>query len=221
MTARLTKKQHEDVEQFLNLFADAEIALKKKLGRPANDPTGMKTLIDAYLAKNPYWQEPANRLRSLGAIRNLLTHQRSTHSGYPIAVAPFSLNALRQIRQHLVSPESVSIRYRKEVVTVSDQDSLASVLAIAFEKGFSQFPVLSDERFGGLITENEITRWLGRRTTAHVIEVNLAAVTVKSVLREKDPFHKGMQIFRFQKLNAPVEEAWAVSCRNRRWRLFY
>lgn len=65
-------------------------------------------------------------------------------------------------------------------MTVSDQDSLASVLAIAFEKGISQFPVLSDERFGGLITENEITRWLGRRTTAHMIEVNLAAVTVSS-----------------------------------------
>ena len=148
----ITDKQCDEVEEFLNLFADVEAALKKKLGRRTNDRTGMSELIKGYLAKNPYWQDPANQLRNLSDIRNLLTHQRSTKFGYPIAVAPFSLDALREIREHLISPEPASVRYRKKVMTVFDQDSLASVVALAFQNGFSQFPVLSDP-FSGLITE--------------------------------------------------------------------
>lgn len=205
-TIGLTKKQRDIVEEFLHLYADVESTLKKKLGRRPNDSTGISTLINGYVEKNPYWVDAANRLRTLAKIRNLLTHQRGTKSGYPIAVTLSSLLGLREIKDYLLKPQPVSDRYRKKVITVSDQDSLASVLTTAFEKGFSQFPVLSDERFGGLITENEITRWLGRRSKANSVEVNLAAVTVKMVLKEKDPFLRGIRIFHFEKLDAHVDD---------------
>lgn len=78
--------------------------------------------------------------------------------GYPVAISPSSLLELREIKAHLQKPEPVSNGYRKQVVTLSGEDSLSSVLLIAFEKGFSQFPVLTRARFGGLITENEIIR---------------------------------------------------------------
>jgi hypothetical protein len=142
-TIGLTKKQRDSVEQFLHLFADVESVLKKRLGRRANDRTGTSMLINGYVAKNPYWADSANRLRNLADIRNLLTHQRGTAFGYPIAVSPFSLQGLREINEHLLKPEPVSDRYRKEVITVSDEDPLESVVAMAFEKGFSQFPVIS------------------------------------------------------------------------------
>jgi predicted transcriptional regulator len=205
-TIGLTRKQRDNIEEFLHLFADVELALKKRLGRRSNDPTGTKMLISGYVEKNPYWADSADRLRNLADIRNLLTHQRNTTVGYPIAIAPSSLQGLHEIRDHLLKPEPISDRYRKEVITVSDEDSLEYVLATAFEKGFSQFPVLSDERFGGLITENEIIRWLGHRAKANSVEVNLATVTVKMVLKEKDPFLEGIPIFHFEKLDAPAEE---------------
>jgi CBS domain-containing protein len=204
--SELTSCQRKCIEDFLHLFADVERALKTKLGHRVNDVTGVRTLIDEYAAKNPYWTEPANRLRNLAEIRNLLTHQRGTACGYPIAVAPSSLYAIREIKEQLLRPEPVSIRYRKSVKTVSPDDSLAGVLALAFENGFSQFPVVNDGRFGGLITENEIIRWMGRRAQVHSVEVNLAAVTVRMVLKEKDPFLRGIPIFHFEKLEAPVEE---------------
>jgi CBS domain-containing protein len=185
MSIGLTKKQRDDIEEFLHLFADVESALKKRLGRSANDTTGISMLINGCVEKNPYWTEPANRLRNLADIRNLLTHQRGSAIGYPIAVTPFSLLALREIMEHLRKPEPVSDRYRKKVITVSDQDSLASVLAMVFENGFSQFPVFSGDRFSGLITENEITRWLGRQVKANSVDVNLEAVTVRMVLKGK------------------------------------
>ena len=135
-----------------------------------------------------------------------MTHQRGTACGFPIAVAPSSLHAIREIKEQLLKPEPVSNRYRKSVKTVSPDDSLAGVLALAFENGFSQFPVVNDGRFGGLITENKIIRWLGHRTRSRSVEVNLAAVTVRMLLKEKDPFLQDIQIFHFEKLDVPVEE---------------
>jgi CBS domain-containing protein len=145
-------------------------------------------------------------LRNLADIRNLLTHQRDTTFGYPIAVAPCSLTALQEICENLRKPEPVAMGYRQDVKTVSRNESLATVLALAFENGFSQFPVVDDGQFGGLITENEIIRWLGRRAKEKSAEVNLAAITTRTVLKEKDPFLRGITIFRFEKLDAPVEE---------------
>ena len=205
-TPGLTSSQRKSIAEFLYLFADVERALKKRLGRRVNDLTRVRMLIDDYAARNPYWTDSANRLRNLADIRNLLTHQCGTACGYPIAVAPSSLHAIREIKEQLLKPELVSIRYRRSVKTVSRNDPLAGVLALAFENGFSQFPVVSDGRFGGLITENEITRWLGRRAKVHLSQVDFAAVTVKMVLKEKDPYLRGIPIFHFEKLDTPLAE---------------
>ena len=202
----LTRGQRARVEEFLHLFAEVEAALKKRLGRRSNDTTGVSLLINDYVSKNPYWLDSANRLRDLADIRNLLTHQRCTTVGYPIAVAPTALQRLREIKEHLLKPEPVSTLYRRNVKTVSPDESLASVLSLAFEHGFSQFPVQANERFLGLITENVIVRWLGRQTRAGSVEMNLAAVNVRMVLKESDPFMKGISVFHFEKLDAPVEE---------------
>jgi CBS domain-containing protein len=202
----LSPSQRRSIEEFLHLFSDTEAALKKRLGRRANDGTAISILINEYVAKNPLWADSSNRLRNLADIRNLLTHQRGTIFGYPIAVAPCSIEALCGIRDHLLKPEPVSVRFQRKVTTVTAEASIASVLTLAFENGFSQFPVVRDGRFGGLITENEIIRWLGRGAKTNSAAVDLAAITVRIVLKEKDPFLKGIPIFHFKSLAAPVDE---------------
>jgi len=204
--SELTSSQQQDIEDFLHLFSDVESNLKTRLGRRANDRTAVSTLIDRYAEVNPFWIDSANRLRHLAEIRNLLTHQRSLDDGYPIAVAPSSLEALRQIEDQLRKPEPVSIRHRKGVTTVSPDDTLAVVLTLAVKNGFSQFPVASDGGFKGLVTANEIIRWLGHRTRGQRNDVNLAEVTVRALLKEKDPFLRDIPIFHFERLDAPVQE---------------
>lgn len=205
-TIGLTKHQNHAVERFLHLFGDIEKVLKRRLHRPINDRAGFGALVNEYASKNPCWTESANQLRNFADIRNLLTHQRGTMSGYPIAVTPTLLKALLDITEQLLKPVPASEGYRRSVRTVSVEDSIAFVLALAFENGFSQFPAVRDGKFAGLITENEIIRWLGRRARAHSVEVNLTTVSVKMLLKEKDPFLKGISIFHFEKLDAPVEE---------------
>jgi len=206
----LTRKQLENVGQFLDLFADVEAALKRRLGFPSDDRTGVRVLISDYAAKNPYWRDSANRLRHLADIRNVLTHQRGTAFGFPLAVTSHSIEALREIKTHLTRPEPVSARYCREVLTVSASDSLAHVVALSFENGFSQFPVVDGGRFGGLVTETEITRWLGHRVKRNSAEVDLRNACVKTVLKEKDPTTSGIAIFRFKSSDTPVEEVMGM-----------
>lgn len=204
--AELTRRQTKEIEDFLHLFSDAESCLKRRLGRGSTDPTAVGRLIDDYERVNPHWSGSAQRLRGLGKIRNLLTHQRGLEQGYPIAVAPRSLEDLRQLVEQLHHPEPVSVRYRKGVVSVSPNVPLAAVLALAFKNGFSQFPVVDETRFCGLITENEIVRWLGRSATVASTEIDLSAVKVRTLLKEKDPFLRDIPIFCFAKPDVPVEE---------------
>lgn len=202
----LSRTQQAAVGSFLDLFADVEVALKKRLNLRSDDRTSVKTLINNYEAKNPYWIESAQQLRQLAEIRNLLTHQRSETFGYPVAVTGISVEALSEIKQHLVRPQPVSDRYCCEVKSVGPEDNLAMVVALAFENGFSQFPVTKDGAFCGLVTENEIIRWLGRRARANAAEVDLHKVCVRTVLKEKDPTMKGLSVFRFERLDTPIEE---------------
>jgi predicted transcriptional regulator len=206
----LTKRQRENVGHFLDLFSDVEAALKKRLRLSTDNKTGVRVLISTYEMRNPYWKDSANRLRHLADIRNILTHQRCTAFGYPVAVTIQSVHALREIKRHLVSPEPVSIRYSRQVTTVSPSDTVAHVVALAFENGFSQFPVVDGGRFRGLVTETEITRWLGRRVKANAVDFDLRNTSVKTVLKEKDPTTRGISIFRFQCPDTPVEEVMGL-----------
>lgn len=203
---QLSSLERKNIEEFLHCFAEIERALKGKLGRRANDTTGVRTLIDQYSSQNGFWSNDANQLRGFADIRNVLTHQRGTTVEYPIIIAPSSLKDIRRIRDGLQKPEPVRAKYRKPVLSVSPAQSLASILGLAFQKGFSQFPVIDEGKYGGLVTENEIMRWLGRFTKAHSAEINLELVTVSAVLREKDPDLRGIAIFHFGRLDAPTDE---------------
>lgn len=202
----LTRRQNKEVEEFLHRFSDAESCLKRRLHRDSTDRTSVTRLIEAYEELDPYWTGSAQRLRRLAEIRNLLTHQRGLDEGYPIAVAPRSIEDLRRLVEQLRNPEPVSVRFRGKVLSVSPNHSLAAVLELAFQNGFSQFPVMDEARFCGLITENEIVRWLGRSASKVGATVDLSAVTVKNVLKEKDPFLRGIPIFCFARLDLPTEE---------------
>ena len=202
-------RQTAQVEEFLHTFADIEVALKKRSVKSANTRSHISVLIEDYVTRNPYWCETADRLRTYKDIRNILTHRRGTKTGYPLAVTPASLQDLREIAKTLAHPRPISDNYRKRVNSVSDDDTLAKVLSTAFSCGFSQFPVVNAGKFGGLITESEIVRWLGRWTRQQRTEVNFGTTLVRNVLKEKDPYMRGIAVFRFAALDDPEVEVMA------------
>ncbi len=206
----LTRRQLDNIEVFLRHFADIEAALKHKLGLHADDRTPVSTMAKRYGERNPYWRKSEENLLRLAEIRNVLTHQRSLNEGYPVALADNSVTKLRELHRELMQPVLCSKGFHRGVQTVSSKDSLSSVVVKIYELEFSQFPVIDDERFVGLITENEITHWLGHRAKANLETINLSEVRVSTVLREKGPYRKAAHPFRFERLGAPLVEVMSL-----------
>ena len=195
--------------QFVALFTQVELALKSRLKVRGDSRPMASQLIQEYATRNPLWRESAERLHTLRDIRNFLTHQSGT-KGDPVLVTEESVEALRSIAESLLHPELVGARFHKNVTCVSKHDELDKVLQLAFECGFSQFPIVDEGKFGGLITENEIVRWLGHRVKRGAGEVTFSAVRVSQVVTEKDPTMTGIPIFRFISLDTPEDEAIAT-----------
>jgi len=195
-------------EQFLDTFADIERVLRTRLQLPTRDRTAVSELIERYRRVNPYWHEQASDLDHLREIRNLVTHGRNAEHGYPVLVTQKSLIRLREICRELQKARPIGANFRGAVVTVRSVDTLSSVLRLAFEHAFSQFPVVDNGRFNRVITENEITRWLGRQVSNGSTAIDLDGVTVRTVLREREPVPSVN--FRFERLDASEEEVMGL-----------
>jgi predicted transcriptional regulator len=200
------KRRKSAVDQFLDAFAEIEAALKKRLGHPADSPAKVSQMIGVYRERNPCWADSCDQLLWFAEIRNLLAHKRNSESGFPVKIAPALAENLARLKTELLSPEPVSKCFRKEVISFSPADTLADVVSAAYRLEFSQFPVLRDGRFAGLITENEITRWLGHRAGSGKANIDLQAVVVSAVLREKESDRKKRPTFQFAAINEPVTE---------------
>lgn len=193
-----------EADEFLALFTEVERFLKKKLGRRADDRTAVSTMITAYAERNPYWSDQANRLRLLKDIRNLLVHNRDEYGNYPVDLPPHTLQRMKEIHDHLKEPVRIRQRYCRPVVSVTPDTTLRSMVVLAYEKQFSQFPVLSQGRFAGLITENAVVRWLGRHSVS-APDVDLDDVRVNRVMKEQESEYKRC-IFAFARLDDPEDE---------------
>lgn len=195
-----------NVEAFLHLFAGVEVLLKKRLGRKPGDLTSVSELIEAYAAKNPTWAPQAEALHLFREIRNLTTHRRNPRDGYPVLVPPWVIARIQEIHDYLDRPPRIGDRHRCAVETVAPTDPLADVLARAFSRKYSQFPVVAaDGRFSGLITENAVTRWLGRQAAAGRQAIDMIAVQVRQVLREEETDRKPY-VLQFARPEDPEDE---------------
>lgn len=172
-------------EQFLDTFGNIERALRTRLQLPSRDRTALGVLIERYRHRNPYWHLQAADLDHFREIRNFLTHERNNVHGFPVMVTPRSLERVLEICRELERPRSIQERYRHSVETVTSRNTLSSVLHLAYEHAFSQFPVVDDGRFNSVITENEITRWLGHQVSTGQHTIDLAGVDVRTVLEER------------------------------------
>jgi CBS domain-containing protein len=200
---RLSSKDRQRVAKFLYLYGDIEKLLSRRLKRSLGDRTDVSNLIKIYLDRSPYWGAEAHALDHFRQIRNFLTHEESLEYGYPVVVTQRSVSRLAEIKEGLARQVPIGREHKKTVTHVTPSESLAQVVKLAYAHQYSQFPVLNDGQFLGLITENELTRWLGRHASIHGSVVDLEEVNVNSVLREKEPGRRNSSIFRFVGLDIP------------------
>ena len=200
-------------EAFLDLFSGVEELLKTRLRLELED-TPVSKLIRLYANINPYWVQDSKDLNQFRRIRNVLTHARNEEHGFPIRVTRRSHRRLADIHAGLKDGVPISTNYRKDVVSVKPKTSLAEVLDLAYKLQFSQFPVIDDTgHFRGVVTENEVTRWLGRHIASKGTTVDLKGVVVSAVLKEKEPDRRKIPILRFVPLDKPEPEVMGLFMR--------
>jgi predicted transcriptional regulator len=205
-TPHLTAEESLRIDTFLSVFASIESALQKRL--QANSTTKFHRLVSDYRQRNPFWKNDADDLDHYAQIRNFLTHERTAEFGYPVAVTQRSVECLKAIKQRLETPRLVGDRYCRRVEVVTPDRSLVDVLLLAFENAFSQFPVVEGERFKGVITENEITRWLGHQVKGGKTKIALSGVTVRQVMTEREEGRP--VVFDFRSVNDPEPDVMGM-----------
>jgi hypothetical protein len=193
-------------DSFVEVFKKIEVVLKDRLSRKGK--RNAADLIQEYAELNPYWAKDHKDLDHLRQIRNFLIHE----PGDAVVVTRRSHERLVEIDEGLEKTlVPISRRFKRTVITVKPDDWLAHVLKQAFEKEFSQFPVVDgDGEFRGLVTENEIARWLGRHVDTAGTTVDLGKVAVTAVLGVGESDRNHLPIYQFQSLEEPETEVMGL-----------
>lgn len=199
----VTLRQLDLIQRFEADFNAVDEHLRRELPKAVNTP--FKDRVRLYESQLGTWSF-ADLLLRAADVRNLLAHGRTAPYEYAAIPTRSIARELSRCRDALLHPEHVDQRYLREVVRVSPDDSLTSVLRLVNEHDFSQFPVYIGDKCRGLLTENGITRWLAANLASGTSTMDLERATVGAALRKEE----APRNYRFVRPDKPVDHVRAM-----------
>jgi len=181
--ASLPHGQLELIEHFEADYNAVDHFLRKALSSDIHVP--FMRLVNEYSLKHAGWRD-VDLLKTIARVRNAIVHGKTEPYRYVAVPTPAIVQDLRGCRDRLMNPARAIPTFRRAVETISLHDNLSRVLKIIRDRDYSQFPVYEAERFGGLLTENGITRWLAHHVATELSLVELDDVLVKQVLQNEE-----------------------------------
>jgi CBS domain-containing protein len=121
-------------------------------------------------------------LLEIGDLRNALIHSRTDRDVYLAVPNLKTVEQMEAIERDLVAPERVTPRFRREVISLRADQSLADALAYVRADGYSRYPVYHGRTFAGLLTSNGIARWCAAAAANGRLSIDAAAVKIADVL---------------------------------------
>lgn len=167
-------------QEFLHIFNDIEKRLRKDIG--ASNGVNFYRLLQDNARKNKLVKQYRNELETMGDLRNIIAHG-NIRSPFALATEG-TIERIGFIRKQLINPTKICDIFSKEVTGVKQDESLGNVLKIVNKRKYSQFPVINEEGFSGLITENGITNWLARNVKEDIISIK--ETTVEDVIEDEE-----------------------------------
>lgn len=145
-------------ERFLKAFAAIEEELERALNIKGHRP--FYELVDRSTKKNPVIERYRFDLKKYGELRNALVHDRA---GGEIIAEPndYATSRIEHIAHLLLEPPRVIPLFRKDVLTLPLQASIARAIRELGSRSYTQLPVLEGEDIICLLTSNMIVRWIG------------------------------------------------------------
>jgi len=126
-----------------------------------------------------------NELIKLSNLRNFIVHELKDDC---VLAEPsdIALNLIQNICQELTKPKNILDIAQRNPFIADINDTLSNIVKIMNEKKYSQVPIYESKKFIGLITENGITRWLGRYIKEDIF--SLSETKIKEVFEcEENP----------------------------------
>lgn len=172
-------------EDFIEAFNRIDAALRELTGLKDRGGRSFVHVLGAASQRDAYVKRHRDDLRQYAELRNAIVHgPQGTVIAEPLEATVLNIEA---IADYLVSPPLVTSIMAVRPVTVSDQDTLATVVRLMGANDFSQLLVSSREGLG-LINSEHIRRWLG----AQIVDVvNLQETRVDDLVAglEDDGLH--------------------------------
>jgi predicted transcriptional regulator len=181
--SEITEAQRELVQSFLATYnaLDAEFRNKLALGREVS----FSRVLSDFSVKHPRRLD-FEFVRTANELRNLLVHEPKRPYDYVAIPTATMVTKLKNVCDQILNPERVWPKFSKKVETVAPTNSLAQVLREIARREFSQFPIYTEKKFDGLLTENGITRWLAHHVTSKLSIIELEDVLVGQVIPEEE-----------------------------------
>ena len=146
-------------DEFLNAFNEIERHLRRMTD--ASKETPFYILVreagDTHAAVRRF----SNDLKEFADLRNAITHERT--DGHVIAEPNDRAVAdIKRVALLLIYPPRVVPQFQKQVFALQTSDPVAEAVKSMVTRSFSQIPIYEDDRFRGLLTAEDVARWLGR-----------------------------------------------------------
>ncbi len=175
--------QRDPAKELEALYNEVDHFLRRQF-RAENCVSFVK-LVEEYADKHSTWRD-RRLLCTIADLRNLIVHTRTATCPCVAVPSPAIMADLRRCCENLLHPKRVESRFLREVAVVRHDHSLLHVLREIKETDYSQFPVLREGRFCGLLTENGITRWLAQHVACEMSLVEFSDAVVEQVLGEEE-----------------------------------
>lgn len=167
-------------EEFIQSFNRIENYLREQVDNERHST--FYNLLDLNSKNNKIVKRYNKELKVLADLRNIIVHGNIKD---PVAVpSKGSVEKIKFIEKQIFNPPTIKEIFDKNIKGVEIKESLVYILGLIRTYGYSQFPVIEDTIFIGLITENGITNWLSNNIEEDIISIK--ETTIKDVISKDE-----------------------------------
>jgi predicted transcriptional regulator len=190
------------IEQFITAFNRVHKAMCKELKQEGRLEFSRAVRLYGELHRSFRYTED---LLLLGQLRNVMVHEQIRPNEYLAHPSATTMATLQKVLDKLENPDYLIPRFQRTVEVVSLDDSLSDVLRRVLKCDYSQFPVYQDGSFKGLLTENGIVRYIAEYQGSDGSLIDLADVSVRSLLKQDENRRNCAFVPRTERLDAMLD----------------
>ncbi len=145
-------------ERFLNAFNKIEHILYKLTKQDKG--TKFYSLVEAASKHNSLFKHFNDDLKEFADLRNAIIHERTDEH---VIAEPndITVTEIEHLALLFSNPPKVIPLFKRDVIKLSPNDTIAKAVQIMLQKSYSQIPIYKESQFVALLTTNTIARWLG------------------------------------------------------------